>query len=77
MIRLGSESTFQEVLQALDFSDRVNTAFIERVNLTIWRGVAALAHRTWAAVLHPHIWKHISSGGSPGITSCGRTGRCA
>jgi hypothetical protein len=32
----------------LGFSGRLNTAFIERVNLTVRHGVAALARRTWA-----------------------------
>jgi transposase InsO family protein len=32
----------------LGFSGRLNTAFIERVNLTIRHGIAALARRTWA-----------------------------
>ena len=35
-------------LQGLGFSGRLNTAFIERVNLTVRHGVAALARRTWA-----------------------------
>jgi len=35
-------------LQQLGFSGRLNTAFIERVNLTVRHGVAALARRTWA-----------------------------
>ena len=48
------------VLQALGFSGRVNTAFIERVNLTIRRGVAALARRTWATALQaPHLEAHL------------------
>jgi hypothetical protein len=38
------------VLQGLGFSGRLNTAFIERVNLTVRHRVAALARRTWATV---------------------------
>src|SRR5438477_13069000 len=34
--------------QGLGLSGRLNTAFIERVNLTVRHGVAALARRTWA-----------------------------
>ncbi len=45
VIRLGTESAFKEALQALGWSGRVNTAFIERVNLTIRRGV--LPHTMW------------------------------
>ena len=50
----------REALQALGFSGRVNTAFIERVNLTIRRGVSALARRTWATAVHtPHLQAHL------------------
>ena len=60
VIRLGTGSAFREALQALGWSGRVNTAFIERVNLTIRRGVAALARRTWATALHaPHLEAHL------------------
>jgi IS1 family transposase/transposase-like protein len=60
MIRLGTGAAFKEALQALGFSGRVNTAFIERVNLTIRRGVAALARRTWATALQaPHLEAHL------------------
>jgi transposase-like protein/IS1 family transposase len=60
MIRLGTETAFKEALQALGFSGRVNTAFIERVNVTIRHGVAALARRTWAtAWQQPHLEAHL------------------
>lgn len=60
VIRLGTEPTFREALQALGLSGRVNTAFIERVNLTIRRSVAALARRTWATALRaPHLEAHL------------------
>jgi len=40
----------------MGFSGRLNTAFIERVNLTIRHGIAALARRTWAtAQQSPHL----------------------
>ncbi len=48
VMRLGTEEALQVVLQRLGFSGRLNTAFIERVNLIIRHGVAALARRTWA-----------------------------
>ncbi len=39
---------------------RLNTAFIERVNLTVRHGVAALARRTWAtAKLAPELLAHL------------------
>jgi IS1 family transposase len=48
MMRLGTEADLKGTLQGLGFSGRLNTAFIERVNLTVRHGVAALARRTWA-----------------------------
>jgi IS1 family transposase len=48
VMRLGTEVSLTATLQGLGFSERLNTAFIERVNLTIRHGVAALARRTWA-----------------------------
>jgi transposase InsO family protein len=47
-MRLGTEADLKGALQGMGFSGRLNTAFIERVNLTIRHGVAALARRTWA-----------------------------
>jgi hypothetical protein len=48
VMRLGTGTACKAALQALGFSGRVNTANTLRVNLTIRRGVAALARRTWA-----------------------------
>jgi len=48
VMRLGTEAALKTALQRLGFSGRLNTAFIERVNLTVRHGVAALARRTWA-----------------------------
>jgi IS1 family transposase len=48
LMRLGTEDALKAALQRLGFSGRLNTAFIERVNLTVRHGVAALARRTWA-----------------------------
>ena len=45
VMRLGTEEALQVALQRLGFSGRLNTAFIERVNLTIRHGVAALARQ--------------------------------
>jgi hypothetical protein len=56
VMRLGTEAALQLSLQELGFSGRLNTAFIERVNLTVRHGVAALAGRTWAtAQQSPHL----------------------
>ena len=44
----------------MGFTGRLNTAFIERVNLTVRHGVAALARRTWAtAQQSPHLLAHL------------------
>src|SRR5512142_1426641 len=48
VMRLGTEDALKVALQGLGFSGRLNTAFIERVNLTVRHGIAALARRTWA-----------------------------
>jgi IS1 family transposase len=48
VMRLGTEADLTVALQRMGFSGRLNTAFIERVNLTVRHGVAALARRTWA-----------------------------
>jgi hypothetical protein len=48
VMRLGAQADLMVVLQHLGFSGRLNTAFIERVNLTVRHGVSALARRSWA-----------------------------
>jgi len=45
-MRLGTEAALKAALQELGFSGRLNTAFIERVNLTVRHAIAALARRT-------------------------------
>jgi IS1 family transposase len=56
VMRLGTETALRDALRRLGFSGRLNTAFIERVNLTVRHGVAALARRTWAtAQQSPHL----------------------
>jgi transposase InsO family protein len=59
-MRLGTQAALQVTLQQLGFSGRLNTAFIERVNLTVRHGVAALARRTWAtAQQYQHLLAHL------------------
>jgi transposase InsO family protein len=48
VMRLGTADDLKAALQGMGFSGRLNTAFIERVNLTVRHGRAALARRTWA-----------------------------
>jgi IS1 family transposase len=40
-------------LQRVGFSGKIQTAFIERLNLTVRHGIAALARRTWATYRTP------------------------
>ena len=48
VMRLGVQADLTMALQRLGLSGRLNTAYIERVNLTVRHGIAALARRTWA-----------------------------
>jgi IS1 family transposase len=60
VMRLGTEAALTVALQGLGLSGRLNTAFIERVNLTVRHGVAALARRTWATAQQaPHLLAHL------------------
>jgi len=60
VMRLGTQAALTVTLQRLGFSGQLNTAFIERVNLTVRHGIAALARRTWAtAQQSPHLVAHL------------------
>jgi len=60
VMRLGTQADLTSALQRLGLSGRLNTAFIERVNLTVRHGIAALARRTWAtAQQSPHLLAHL------------------
>jgi transposase InsO family protein len=60
VMRLGTEGALKAALQEIGFSGRLNTAFIERVNLTIRHGIAALARRTWATSQQaPQLLAHL------------------
>ena len=60
VMRLGTKDALKAALQGLGLSGRLNTAFIERANLTVRHGVAALARRTWAtAQQSPHLLAHL------------------
>jgi IS1 family transposase len=47
-MRWGTWEAFQAKLKELGVSRTLNTAFVERVNLTIRRGIAALQRRSWS-----------------------------
>jgi len=60
MMRLGTKEDLTVALQGMGLSGRLNTAFIERVNLTVHHGVAALARRTWATAHQaPQLLVHL------------------
>ncbi len=60
VMRLGTEDALKVARPRMGFSGRLNTAFIERVNLTVRHGIAALARRTWAtAQQSPHLLAHL------------------
>ena len=60
VMRLGTQADLKAVLQHLGFSGRLNTAFIERVNLTVRHGVSALARRSWATSQQaPQLLDHL------------------
>jgi hypothetical protein len=59
-MRLGTEAALKVALQGLGLSGRVNTAFLELVNLTTRHGIAALARRNWATTKPaPHLLAHL------------------
>jgi Integrase core domain len=59
-LRCGSWRAFRAALRGLGLSGQVMTAFVERANLTLRRGVAGLARRTWAtAQSAPQLLAHL------------------
>lgn len=50
-VYLGTPEQYLQALRTAGFSGRVQTAFIERLNLTIRRSIAGLARRSWSV---PH-----------------------
>jgi hypothetical protein len=60
VMRLGTEADLEAALLGLGHSGRLNTAFIERVNLTVRHARAALARRTWATAQQaPYLLAHL------------------
>ena len=49
-LRCGTREALQSALRGLGLSGKLNTAFVERVNLTLRQNVAALMRRTWSTV---------------------------
>ncbi len=60
VMHLGTEAALEAALLGLGLTGRLNTAFIERVNLTVRHGVAALARRSWATAQQaPQLLVHL------------------
>jgi transposase-like protein len=56
LMRCGTPEALRTALSHLGLTGRLNTAFVERVNLTVRRSVAALARRTWSTAQEaPHL----------------------
>jgi len=49
---LGERTNFRSRLKAADLSGLIQTAFVERLNLTLRHGVSFLARRTWGLAWH-------------------------
>jgi len=60
MMRCGTRDALRTALSGLGLSGRLNTAFVERVNLTLRQSVAALVRRTWStAQAAPQLLTHL------------------
>jgi IS1 family transposase len=64
VMRYGTCEALKAALMGLGLSGRLNTAFVERVNLTLRQSVAALIRRTWSTaqegaqlLLHLEWWR--------------------
>jgi IS1 family transposase/transposase-like protein len=56
----GEEKQYQERLKKAKLSGRINTAFVERVNLTIRQSISKLTRRTWGpAKFTPELMEHL------------------
>ena len=60
VMRCGTRAQLRAALQRLGLSGRLNTAFVDRVNLTVRRSVAGLARRTWSTAQEgPQLLVHL------------------
>lgn len=62
-VRLGTRAAIWAGLQALAFTGKVQTAFVERANLTLRELIAPLSRHTWSlAYDKQHLWLHLQWG---------------
>jgi IS1 family transposase len=60
VMRCGTRAALKATLRGLGLSGRLNTAFVERVNLTVRQSVAALMRRTWSTLQEaPQLLVHL------------------
>jgi hypothetical protein len=60
LMRCGTRAALQVALRGLGLSGKLNTAFVERLNLTVRQSVAALVRRTWATMQEvPQLLVHL------------------
>jgi len=64
VLRCGTRTALRAALQGLGLSGRLNTAFVERLTLTVRQSVAARIRRTWSTMqdapqllLHLEWWR--------------------
>lgn len=63
IVRLGTRAAIWAGLQALAFTGKVQTAFVERANLTLRELIAPLSRRTWSVAYDKqHLWLHLQWG---------------
>ena len=63
IIRLGSRQLIRSGLKALSLTGKVQTAFVERANLTLRELIAPLSRRTWSTAFdRHHLRLHIQWG---------------
>jgi IS1 family transposase len=60
VMRCGTRAALKAALTGLGLSGRLNTAFVERLNLTVRQSVAALVRRTWSTAQEaPQLLVHL------------------
>ncbi len=60
VMRCGTRAQFHQALAALGLTGTLNTAFVERLNLTLRQSIAALARRTWSTAREaPQLLTHL------------------
>jgi IS1 family transposase/transposase-like protein len=60
VMRCGTRMALREVLTGLGLSGQLNTAFVERVNLTLRQSIAALVRQTWSTMqAAPQLLLHL------------------